>query len=165
MNKMTEVEIVDGARDYRMMTREMVNAIISLPEVHRFSKGIFTWVGFNTKYLEFENVERVAGETKWSFFKLFKYAIEGIVSFTTFPLQLATISGAIISLLAFGYMIFITIKALIFGDPVAGYPSLIVIITMIGGIQLLLMGVMGMYLSRTYMETKRRPKYIIKKKY
>ncbi|MFI3283971.1 MAG: glycosyltransferase family 2 protein [Erysipelotrichaceae bacterium] len=165
INKMTEVEIVDGARDYRMMSRDMVNAIISLPEVHRFSKGIFTWVGFKTKYIEFENVERVAGETKWSFWKLCKYAIEGIVGFTTFPLRLATIFGSIISVGAFLFMLFITIKAIIFGDPVAGYPSLVVIITMIGGIQLLLMGVMGEYLSRTYMETKRRPIYIVKKKY
>lgn len=164
INKMTEVEIVDGARDYRLMTRDMVNAIVSLPEYHRFSKGIFTWVGFKTKYLEYENVERVAGETKWSFWKLFKYAIEGIVAFTTFPLRLATIFGALFSMLSFMFMVYIAIKAAIFGDPVAGYPSLVVIITLIGGIQLLLIGVLGEYLSKTYMESKRRPNYIIKKK-
>lgn len=165
INYVTDIEIVDGARDYRMMTRTMVNSIISLPEVHRFSKGIFTWVGFNTKYLEYENIERVAGETKWNFWNLFKYAIEGIVGFTTFPLRLATILGSLFSLGAFIYMLYIIIKAILFGDPVAGFPSLIVIITMIGGIQLLVMGVIGEYLSKTYMETKRRPKYIIKNKF
>ncbi len=165
INKMTEVEIVDGARDYRMMRREMVDAILSMPEVHRFSKGIFTWVGFNTKYLDFENVERVAGETKWSFWKLFKYAIEGIVAFTTFPLRLATIVGFLMSCVGFLFMLYIAIKAILFGDPVAGYPSLIVVITLIGGIQLLVLGVMGEYLAKTYMETKHRPVYIIKKKY
>lgn len=164
INKMTEVEIVDGARDYRMMTRDMVNAIISMPEVHRFSKGIFTWVGFKTKYLEFENVERVAGETKWSFWKLFKYAIEGIVAFTTFPLRLATILGFLMSAVGFCFMLYITVKALLFGDPVAGYPSLIVVITLIGGIQLLVLGVIGEYLAKTYMEVKARPKYIVKRK-
>lgn len=164
INKMTEVEIVDGARDYRMMSRDMVNAIISLKEVHRFSKGIFTWVGFNTKYLEYENVERVAGETKWSFWKLFKYAIEGIVAFTTFPLRLATILGFLMSFIGFVFMLFIATKAILFGDPVAGYPSLIVVITLIGGIQLLVLGVMGEYLAKTYMEVKSRPIYIIKRK-
>lgn len=165
INKMTEVEIVDGARDYRMMTRDMVNAIISMEEVHRFSKGIFTWVGFNTKYLEYENVERVAGETKWSFWKLFKYAIEGIVAFTTFPLRMATILGFMMSFVGFAFMMYIALKAILFGDPVAGYPSLIVVITLIGGIQLLVIGVMGEYLAKTYMEVKKRPKYIIKRKY
>ena len=165
INKMTEVEIVDGARDYRMMTRDMVNSIISMREVHRFSKGIFTWVGFKTKYLEFENVERVAGETKWSFWKLFKYAIEGIVAFTTFPLRLATILGFMMSFVGFAFMLYIAIKAILFGDPVAGYPSLIVVITLIGGIQLLVLGVMGEYLAKTYMEVKARPKYIIKRKF
>lgn len=164
INKMTEVEIVDGARDYRMMTRAMVDAIVAMPEYHRFSKGIFTWVGFKTKYLDFENVERVAGETKWSFWKLFKYAIEGIIAFTTFPLRLATICGCLMSFIGFLFMVFIAIKAILLGDPVAGYPSLIVIITLIGGIQLLVLGVMGEYLAKTYMETKKRPNYIIKKK-
>lgn len=162
INKMVDVEIVDGARDYRMMTRQMVNAILSMPEYHRFSKGIFAWVGFNTKYLEYENVERVAGETKWSFWKLFKYAIDGIVGFTTLPLRLATIVGALVSTFGFCYMIYIAIKAIAFGDPVAGFPSLIVIITLLGGIQLLMLGIIGEYLARTYMESKKRPIYIVK---
>lgn len=164
INKMTEVEIVDGARDYRMMTRQMVDSIIRMPEYHRFSKGIFTWVGYNTKYLDFENVERVAGETKWSFWKLFKYALEGIVAFTTFPLRIATIFGCIMSIVALIFMMYIAIKAVIIGDPVAGYPSLIVMISLIGGIQLLVLGIMGEYLAKTYMEVKKRPNYIIKNK-
>lgn len=164
INKMIDVEIVDGARDYRLMTREMVNAVLELGEYHRFSKGIFAWVGFNTKYLEYENVERVAGETKWSFWKLFKYAIDGIVGFTTIPLRLATIAGVLVSMFGFCYMIYIVIKALLFGDPVAGFPSLIVIIALIGGIQLLFLGIIGEYLARTYMESKKRPVYIIKER-
>ena len=162
INKMVDVEIVDGARDYRMMKRQMVDAIISMQEYHRFSKGIFAWVGFNTKYLEFENVERIAGETKWNFWKLFKYAIDGIVGFTTLPLRLATIAGALVSTFGFIYMIYIAVKAIVIGDPVAGFPSLIVIITLLGGIQLLVLGIIGEYLARTYMETKKRPVYIIK---
>lgn len=162
INKLIDVEIVDGARDYRMMKRTMVNAIISMEEYHRFSKGIFSWVGFNTKYIEYENVERVAGETKWSFWKLFKYAIDGIVGFTTVPLRLATFVGIFVSLFGFIYMVYIVLKALLFGDPVAGFPSLIVIITLLGGIQLLFLGIIGEYLAKTYMETKKRPIYIIK---
>ena len=164
INKMIDVEIVDGARDYRMMKRTMVDAIISMNEYHRFSKGIFAWVGFNTKYLEYENVERVAGETKWSFWKLFKYAIDGIVGFTTLPLRLATFTGIAVSMFGFLYMLYIVIKALVFGDPVAGFPSLIVIITLLGGIQLLFLGIIGEYLAKTYMETKKRPIYIIKER-
>ena len=164
INKMTEIEIVDGARDYRMMTRQMVNSIIELPEYHRFSKGIFTWVGYETKYIEFENVERVAGETKWNFWSLFAYAIEGIVAYTTAPLRMATYLGLFMSLFGFVFMIFIVVKALIVGDPVAGYPSTVVLITLIGGIQLLVLGVIGEYLSKTYVETKKRPIYIIKRK-
>lgn len=162
INKMIDVEIVDGARDYRMMKRIMVDAIISMEEYHRFSKGIFSWVGFNTKYLEYENVERVAGETKWSFWKLFKYAIDGFVGFTTAPLRLATFTGVGVSIFGFIYMIYIVVKAILFGDPVAGFPSLIVIITLLGGIQLLFLGIIGEYLAKTYMETKKRPIYIIK---
>lgn len=162
INKMVDVEIVDGARDYRLMNRTMVNAILELGEYHRFSKGIFSWVGFKTKYLEYENVERVAGETKWSFWKLFKYAIDGIVGFTTVPLRLATIVGALVSLFGFIYMVYIVFKAIFFGDPVAGFPSLIVIITLLGGIQLLFLGIIGEYLAKTYMESKRRPVYIVK---
>ena len=164
INKMIDVEIIDGARDYRMMKRTMVDAIISMNEYHRFSKGIFAWVGFNTKYLEYENVERVAGETKWSFWKLFKYAIDGIVGFTTLPLRLATFTGIFVSMFGFLYMLYIVVKALVFGDPVAGFPSLIVIITLLGGIQLLFLGIIGEYLAKTYMETKKRPIYIIKER-
>ena len=162
INSLIDVEIVDGARDYRIMTRQMVDAILSMQEYHRFSKGIFAWVGFKTKYIEFENVERVAGETKWSFWKLVGYAIEGIVAFTTAPLRVATIAGILVSMFGFLYMLFIVIKALVFGDPVAGYPSLICIITLLGGMQLLFLGILGEYLAKTYMETKKRPIYIIK---
>ena len=162
INKMIDVEIVDGARDYRLMSRNMVNAILSLPEYNRFSKGIFSWVGFKTKYIEYENVERVAGETKWSFWKLFAYAIDGIVDFTIAPLRIATVSGLIVSLFGFIYMLYIVIKALTIGDPVAGYPSMIAIICLLGGIQLIVIGIVGEYLGKTYMESKARPKYIIK---
>ena len=165
INKFTEVEIVDGARDFRLMTREVVDSVLSLQEYHRFSKGIFAWVGYKTVYLEYENVERVAGETSWSFWKLFAYAIEGIVAFTVAPLRMATISGIFVSIIAFLYMIFVFGKALIVGDPVAGYPSMVVIILFLGGIQLLSLGIIGEYLSKTYMETKKRPKYIVRKKY
>lgn len=162
INSLINVEIVDGARDYRIMTRQMVDSILSMKEYHRFSKGIFAWVGYKTKYIEFENVERVAGETKWSFWKLVGYAIEGIVAFTTAPLRIATIAGVIVSLIGFIYMLFIVIKAIAFGDPVAGYPSLICVITLLGGIQLLVLGIIGEYLAKTYMESKKRPVYIIK---
>lgn len=164
INKMIEVEIVDGARDFRLMNRKMVDAVISMSEYNRFSKGIFAWVGFKTKYIEFENVERVAGETKWSFWGLFKYAIDGIVGFTTAPLRIATYTGSIVSVVGFIWMLFIVIKALIIGDPVAGYPSMMAIICLLGGIQLLVIGIVGEYLGRTYMETKHRPVYIIKEK-
>ena len=162
INKLIDVEIVDGARDYRLMSRKMVDAIISMPEYNRFSKGIFAWVGFKTKYVEYENVERVAGETKWSFWKLFAYAIDGIVDFTIAPLRIATVTGLLVSLFGFLYMLYIVIKALTIGDPVAGYPSMIAIICLLGGIQLIVIGIVGEYLGKTYMETKRRPKYIIK---
>ena len=162
INKMIDVEIVDGARDYRLMNRKMVDAILSMTEYNRFSKGIFAWVGFKTKYIEFENVERVAGETKWNFFKLFAYAIDGIVGFTIAPLRIATYSGVFVSLFGFIYMLYIVIKAITIGDRVAGYPSLIAIICFLGGIQLLVIGIMGEYLGKTYMESKHRPNYIIK---
>lgn len=165
INHFTEVEIVDGARDYRLMTRQVVDSILSLREFHRFSKGIFAWVGYKTVYLEYENVERVAGETSWSFWGLFAYAMEGLVAFTVAPLRIATICGLIVSLFAFLYMIFVFGKALLFGDPVAGYPSMVVIILFLGGIQLLSLGIIGEYLSKTYMEVKKRPNYIIRKKY
>lgn len=162
INKMIEVEIVDGARDYRLMTRKMVDAILSMTEYNRFSKGIFAWVGFKTKYIEFENVERVAGETKWSFWGLFRYAIDGIVGFTTAPLRIATYTGTIVSIFGFIWMLFIVIKALVAGDPVAGYPSMMAMICLLGGIQLLVIGIVGEYLGKTYMESKHRPNYIIK---
>ncbi len=165
INKMIEVDIVDGARDYRMMKRTMVNAVISLNEVNRFSKGIFSWVGFKTKYLEFENKKRIAGETKWSFFKLFNYAIEGIVAFTIVPLKIATIFGILFSIIGFSFMFYITFKTLIFGEVVSGYPSLVVLISILGGIQLIVLGIIGEYLARTYLETKKRPVYIIRNEY
>jgi glycosyltransferase involved in cell wall biosynthesis len=161
INKFTKVEIVDGARDYRMMTRQMVDSLLELREYHRFSKGLFTWIGFKTKYLDYENVERRAGETKWNFWKLTKYAIEGIVSFTTAPLRLATIFGLGISLIAFLYLIYIIINTLIFGNPTAGWPSMTCIILFLGGIQLITIGIIGEYLARTYEESKKRPSYII----
>ena len=162
INKMSDIEMVDGARDYRLMKRQVVDSIISLREYNRYSKGLFSFVGYNTKWIEYENVERVAGETKWSFWKLFKYAIDGIVGFTTIPLRLATIAGALVSSFGFIYMLYIVVKALFFGDPVAGFPSLIVIITLLGGIQLLFLGIIGEYLAKTYMESKKRPIYIVK---
>lgn len=165
INRISDVNIVDGARDYRMMTRNMVDSVLSLTEYHRFSKGIFAWVGYRTKYMEFENVERVAGETKWNFFKLVAYAIEGIVAFTTIPLRISIIFGFLFSTLAFLYMIFVIIKAFLYGDPVQGYPSMMVIILFLGGIQLLSLGVLGEYLAKTYMEVKHRPSYIVKSRY
>ena len=164
IRSMSNVNIVDGARDYRMMTRTMADAVVSLPERHRFSKGIFGWVGFNTEWIEYENTKRAAGETKWSFWKLFKYAIEGIVSFTTVPLRFASILGFAISAFTFCYLIVTLIKTVIFGPDVPGYPSLLVSILLLGGIQLIAIGVLGEYLARTYMEAKARPVYIVKEK-
>lgn len=165
INHFTEVEIVDGARDFRMMRKPVVDSILELQEYHRFSKGLFAWVGYKTIYLEYENVERVAGETSWSFWKLVKYAIEGIVAFTTAPLQLATVFGVLFSGVAFLALLFVVIRALLFGDPVAGWPSMVAIILFLGGIQLLSLGIIGEYLSKTYMEVKNRPKYIVRKFY
>ena len=165
INRISDVDIVDGARDYRMMSRTMVDSILSLHEYHRFSKGIFSWVGFKTKYIEFQNIERAAGETKWNFWKLVKYAIEGIVAFTTVPLRSSIFFGFIFSIFAFGYMIFVIVKAALYGDPVAGYPSMMAIILFLGGIQLLSLGVLGEYLAKTYLEVKNRPHYIVRKRY
>ena len=164
INRMTDVEIVDGARDFRVMTHEVADAILSLSERQRFSKGIFSWVGFRTEWIEYENVERAAGETKWSFWKLFKYAVEGIVSFTTVPLRLATFSGFFVSAASFVYIIYYVTRTLIWGIPVPGYPSLLAFILYLGGITLLALGILCEYLARTYMEVKRRPLYIIRKK-
>lgn len=162
INKMSKTEMVDGARDYRLMTRQMVDSIIEMKEYNRYSKGLFSFVGFETKWLEYENVERVAGETKWSFWKLFKYAIEGIVAFTTAPLSLAAILGVIMCFVSFIAIICIIIKTLIFGDPVGGWPSMVCILLFVSGIQLLCMGIIGQYLAKTYLETKNRPIYIVK---
>lgn len=162
INKISDADIVDGARDFRMMKRDMVNAILSMPEYNRFTKGIFGWVGFKTKWIEFENVERAAGETKWSFWKLFRYALEGIIAFSTVPLTIVSLIGVIVCIIAFLFLLFVAIRATIFGDPVAGWPSLICVISFLSGIQLLGIGVVGMYLSKTYLETKKRPIYIKK---
>lgn len=162
INKISKTKIVDGARDYRMMTRQMVGSILSLKEYNRFSKGIFSWVGYKIKWLEYENVERVAGETKWSFWKLFLYSLDGIVAFSTAPLAIASIIGILLCIFAFISICIIIVKTLIFGDPVAGYPSLICRITFIGGAQLFCTGILGQYISKTYLETKNRPIYIIK---
>jgi len=162
INKMSKVEMVDGARDYRLMKREVVDAIISLGEYNRYSKGLFSFVGFETKWLEYENTKRVAGETKWSFWKLFKYAIDGIVAFTTVPLSISTILGIIMCLISFIAIVVIIIKTLIFGDPVGGWPSMACIVLLVGGINLFCIGIIGMYLSRTYLEVKKRPIYIVK---
>lgn len=162
MNKISETEVVDGARDFRLMTRQMVNAILELHEYNRFSKGIFGWVGFNTKWISFENIERVAGQTKWSFWGLFFYSLEGIVAFSTRPLALASIAGFIFFIISLLWIAVIITKTLIWGDPAAGYPSLICTIFFIGGIQLLCLGILGQYLAKTYLETKKRPIYIAK---
>lgn len=162
INKMSKVEMVDGARDYRLMTRQVVDSIISLKEYNRYSKGLFSFVGYDTKWLEYENVNRVAGETKWSFWKLFKYAIEGIVAFTTVPLTLSSVFGIIFCLLSIIGIIFIVVRTLAFGDPVSGWPSLVCIILLLSGIQLLCLGIIGQYLAKAYLETKHRPIYIVK---
>ena len=162
INRMSKVKMVDGARDYRLMTRQVVNSILELNEYNRYSKGLFQFVGFNTKWLEYENVERVAGETKWSFWKLFKYAIEGIVSFSTAPLTMSVTIGLLFCLIAFIMIIFIIVKTLVYGDPVAGWPSLACIVIFASGVQLFSLGILGEYLSKTYLEVKNRPIYIIK---
>jgi glycosyltransferase involved in cell wall biosynthesis len=162
MRSLSQIDIADGARDYRLMTRQMVNAILKLGEYNRFSKGIFAWVGFETRWLEYQNVERAAGETKWSFFKLVRYSIDGIINFSDKPLRLSSYLGIILTFLSFIAIVVEVIRALVFGDPVAGWPSLVCIITFIGGIQLFCMGIMGQYIAKTYMEVKRRPHYIVK---
>ena len=162
MRRMTDIDIVDGARDYRVMSRQMVDSILSLQEYNRFSKGIFAWVGYETKWIEYENKERSAGETKWSFWKLLRYSVEGIVSFSNTPINMASYLGLFLTGISAIALIFIVGRAMIFGDPVAGWPSTASIITFIGGVQLFVMGVMGQYISKTYMEVKRRPHYIIK---
>ena len=162
MKKISQMDIVDGARDFRLMTRKMTNAIIDMPEYNRFSKGIFTWVGFNTKWLEYENVERVAGKTKWSFWKLFIYSLDGITAFSTFPLVISTIIGIFLCIVAVILIITIIIKTLIFGDPTSGWPSMVCIILFVGGIQLFCIGIIGQYIAKSYLEVKKRPIYIVK---
>jgi len=162
MNKMSKTDIVDGARDYRLMTRQVADAILSMGEYNRFSKGIYGWVGFETKWLEFENVERIKGETKWSFWGLFLYSIEGIVAFTTAPLAIASFLGVLFCFLAFVLILFVIIRSLFWQDPTSGWQSLVCIISLISGVQLLCLGIVGQYLSKTYLEVKNRPKYLIK---
>lgn len=162
INRISDADIVDGARDFRLMTRQMTDAVLSLKEYNRFSKGIFGWVGFNTRWIEFENRERTAGETKWSFFKLLKYSFEGIVAFSTMPLAIASVIGIVMCVIALIIACVIFVKTLIFGDPVAGYPSMMCIICFLSGIQLFTVGILGQYLSKTYSEVKKRPIYIIK---
>ena len=160
INKMSDTEIVDGARDFRLMTRQMVDAILSMGEYNRFSKGIFSWVGFKTKWFAYQNVERVAGQTKWNFWSLFKYSIEGIVGFSTQPLVMAALAGVIFCLAAFVGIIFVVVRALIFGDPTAGWPSMVCIMLLCSGVQLFCLGIVGEYLAKTYLEVKHRPIYI-----
>lgn len=161
INRLSNTEIVDGARDYRVMNRKMVDAVLALREVNRFSKGIFSWVGFKTTWLSFENVERATGESKWSFFRLLILALDGIISFSTAPLAISALLGFIICLVSFGLICFYVIKTLIYGDPVSGFPTLISIILFMGGVQLFCIGILGQYLSKTYSETKHRPIYLV----
>lgn len=162
INKLSDIEMVDGARDYRLMTRQMVTAIVNMKEYNRYSKGLFSFVGFKTKWLEYENVERVAGETKWSFWKLFVYAIDGITAFSTKPLVISAFVGFVFCIISFLMILVIILKTILYGDPVGGWPSMVCIIFMVSGIQLFCLGIIGQYLSKTYLETKNRPIYIIK---
>ncbi len=162
INKMSKIEMVDGARDYRLMTRQMVDAIIAMREYNRYSKGLFSFVGFKTKWIEFRHVDRAAGETHWSFWKLFVYAIEGICAFSTVPLVIAAVLGLLFCFIAFVMIVVIIVKTLVFGDAASGWPSLICVVLMMGGLQLLALGVIGQYLAKTYLETKRRPVYIVR---
>lgn len=161
MNKISSADIVDGARDFQLMNRKVVNAILSMGEYNRFSKGIFGWVGFRKKWLEYENIERSAGETKWSFWKLFLYALDGIVAFSTAPLVMASVMGMVFCLVAFVAIIFIIVRTVLFGDPTSGWPSMVCIIMFIAGVQLLCMGILGQYMAKTYLETKKRPLYLV----
>lgn len=164
MNKISQVEVVDGARDFRLMRRHMVDAILSVSEYNRFSKGLFSWVGFNTEYLPYKNVERVAGETSWSLWKLLSYSIEGIINFSDTPLNIASYTGFFTFLLSLVLMVFVVIKTLVFGDPTIGWPSTICIILFLGGLQLMTIGILGKYLAKIFLETKKRPIYIVKER-
>lgn len=161
INRISDADIVDGARDYRLMKRKMVDSVLALTEYNRFSKGIFGWVGYRTKWLEYENVERAAGETKWNFFSLLVYSIDGIVGFSTAPLSIASFAGLVCSFIAVVAFIVVFIRALVFGDPVAGWPSTMIAILFIGGLQMLFLGIIGQYLAKAYLELKRRPLYLV----
>ena len=161
INRISDLELVDGERDYRLMTRQVANSLLELPEYNRFSKGLFNWIGFKTKWIEYENIERVQGETTWSFWDLVKYSIEGIVAFSTLPLQISTVMGIIFSIMAFIMLIFVIARKLMFSDPVAGWTSTICVILFLGGIQLFSIGILGRYLEKIYHESKNRPIYII----
>ncbi len=162
MNKISKTDIVDGARDFRLMTRQVADALLSMQEYNRFSKGIFGWVGYETKWLEYDNIERKKGETKWSFWKLFVYSLEGITSFSTAPLAFAAFMGVLFCLLSFALIIFTIVRKVVFGDPTSGWPSLVCIISLISGVQLFCLGIVGQYLAKTYMEVKKRPIYLVK---
>lgn len=164
INKISQVEMVDGARDFRLMRRQMVDAILEVSEYNRFSKGIFAWVGFKTEYLEYKNVERVAGKTSWSFWQLLNYSLEGIVNFSDAPLTIAFLGGVVACLLAFFLIMIVIIRTLIFGDPTSGWPSMVSIILFLGGFQLLTIGILGKYIGKIFMETKKRPIYVVKEK-
>lgn len=162
MNKISKTDIVDGARDYRLMTRQVVDSILAMGEYNRFSKGIFGWVGYTTKWVEFENVERLKGETKWNFWGLFRYSLEGIIAFSTAPLSIASWLGVLFCILSFVLIIFVLVRSLFWQDPTSGWQSLVCIISMVSGVQLLCLGILGQYLSKTYLEVKNRPKYLVK---
>ena len=162
MNKISKTEIVDGARDYRLMTRQVVDSILAMSEYNRFSKGIFGWVGYENKWLEYENIERKKGETKWSFWKLFLYSLDGILAFSTMPLAIASVMGVLFCFLAFLLIVITIVRKLAYGDPTSGWPSLVCIISLVSGVQLFCLGIVGQYLSKTYMEVKKRPIYLVK---
>ncbi len=162
MHKITKIDIVDGARDFRLMTRQMVDSILEVTEYNRFSKGIFAWVGYRTKWLEYENIERVSGETKWSFWKLFLYSIDGIVAFSTAPLAISSIIGILLCVIAFFAILFVIIRQLIWGNSAYGWSSMLCVILMLSGVQLFAIGILGQYLSKTYLEVKKRPLYLVK---
>lgn len=161
MNRMSQTEVVDGARDFQMMNQKVRKGILSMGEYNRFSKGIFGWVGFKKRWLEYENIERAAGETKWSFWTLTLYALDGIVAFSTFPLKFVSILGLVFCVAAFLAILFIIVRTLVFGDPTSGWPSLVCIIMLVSGVQLLCMGIIGQYMAKTYLETKKRPLYLV----
>lgn len=165
MRNISKTDIVDGARDYRMMTKKVCDAILSMKEYNRFSKGIFGWVGFDTKWIEYENIKRAAGETKWSFRKLFLYSLEGIIAFSTMPLALSFFFGMLFCVLALALLIFVIVRTAAFGDPFAGVPLVICAVLFVGGIQLLCIGILGSYLSKTYLEVKQRPIYIVREEF